>query len=101
MNKLDLLIHWEEFVNTQESILEKILEAGFAGESSLCSSIMESLDVQTKAFSLLVGDKHDWLGWYWLENDLGGRGLEAGYKDDMFPIRSVYDLLKIIGEDNE
>lgn len=45
----------------------------------------------------LVGDKADWISWYIWENDCGKRGMEAGELGNLKEIRSVGDLVELIG----
>lgn len=56
-------------------------------------------DGYTGAVSKLIGDAHGWLNWFQHENNMGTKGLEAGFDGDLRAIRSVNDLLWLIEVD--
>jgi hypothetical protein len=45
---------------------------------------------------MAIGDASGWLAWYWLENDMGNKGMEAGYNGNLKKIRFVDELLELI-----
>lgn len=47
----------------------------------------------------VFGDKSSWIQWFIFENDWGARAMEAGFKDNMLPIKTtedLYDLMKAV-----
>ena len=66
---------------------------------ALYESIFKLLDVAVNATSLALGDNGEWLEWMIYENDCGHKGPEAGYINEMRPIRTAEDLLQLIEDD--
>ena len=59
------------------------------------------INVAIKATAEAIGDKHEWLEWFVLENDCGRKGHEAGYEKRLKPIRTVDDLLDLLEAEEE
>ena len=75
--RMTLLKQWEEQILTTDKLQEQI-EAVFGDciESEFFRVISDLAGKYTKTVSDLIGDT-DWLDWYWLENDMGARRMEA------------------------
>lgn len=43
-------------------------------------------------------DADEWITWFVYENDCGASGMDAGFDDDVKPIRTAGDLLWLIRE---
>lgn len=69
---------------------------GLLPEGPLFETVWGMFDAYTKSISELVGDKGDWLAWYYLENDMGARGMSAGYNGKTSLIKSKVHLWKLI-----
>lgn len=95
--KLALLRTWDAChgeLDAQWSALAELTEAG--PESPLGSAIWDTFAEYTKSLGLLLGDPFGSLEWFWLENQMGGRGHVAGVEGDMREINTVEDLLWLI-----
>lgn len=94
----DHLNTWAQTIvesDTQFEALHAIV--GATPESPLVLSIANMQMAYTKAVAALVGDKAEWLEWYWLENGMGAKCGEAGPSDDMRPIVTIDDLAWLLG----
>ena len=73
------ITHWHSDLMQMEETLDKVNSAvGLVPEGDLshaCSCMMSALTLTTAE---LVNDEADWLDWYWLENEMGKRGFQAG-----------------------
>jgi len=78
--------HWDQLRST----------TGASVDSPLGDAVWKIFAEYTVALSDLLDDDFCYLHWYWLDNDMGTRGLDAGTKDDMRKIESLDDLLWII-----
>jgi hypothetical protein len=65
-------------------------------ENPLCQAVWRTQEVLTDTTSDLLDDGFEWLSWFWLENDMGRKGLEAGNKDEKRPIRTLDDLVWLL-----
>ena len=64
-------------------------------------SVFKLLDVAVNVTASAIGDNSEWLEWMVHENDCGRRGHEAGYTDQLKPIRTAEDLLDLIEAEEE
>ena len=69
--------------------------------SPFFSAAFELSNVAIKATAAAIGDRYEWVDWYVIENDCGRRGNEAGYTDQLKPIRTAEDLLDLIEAEEE
>jgi len=54
-------------------------------------------DAYTDVLCVALGDPTNvWLSWYWMENDMGANGMQAGYDGKLRKIKNVRDLLRLI-----
>ena len=68
----------------------------------LYTAVFELIDVAILAAASAIGDSAgEWLDWFVHDNDCGRKAYEAGYNDNIKPIRTVEDLLDLIEEGNE
>ena len=96
--KRNHILHWHfEMIQMQET-LDRIKAAiGLAPEGDLehaCSCMMSALTLTTAE---LLDDQDEWLDWYWLENEMGKRGFQAGPDGKERPICEVDDLFWLMG----
>lgn len=54
------------------------------------------IDKYIELLSFTVGDKNDWIGWYVFDNEMGKRGMVAGFNDKLEKIDTVEKLYNII-----
>ena len=72
--------------------------AGFSQDSPLGDSIWKIADVAINAVEQICGDENETISWFYMENDLGHRGLEAAPTGETLkPIRTVEDLAWLLG----
>ena len=58
-----------------------------------------SPQISIELLSFTVGDKNDWIGWYVFDNEMGKRGMVAGFKDKLEKVDTVdklYNVIKIV-----
>lgn len=69
-------------------------------ESPFLRPFCDLMQAHTRDTAAAVGDRHGWLEWYWVENDLGARGHSAGPVGHPRPITCADDLAWLIaGQD--
>lgn len=68
-------------------------------ESPLIDAGLRIAEGYTHVTSELVGDKNEWLTWYWLENNMGAKALAAGFGPKIVPVRTVEQLIEIIEQE--
>ena len=95
--KLEYLNQWQSCYEKSEAHYQKIKEIFSASPESLnACKIWEGFRAYTKAIAKIVGDKDEWLLWYWLENDMGKEGMKAENRNVIEPIRNLSQLLELI-----
>lgn len=98
--KLALLKKWQEQIQHSESMLDRVREQiGLDFDGPMNVSVCELQMAYTKAVAMLVGDRAEWLDWYWLENAMGAKAHPAGPKGKMRPIKALAHLLWLIEVD--
>jgi hypothetical protein len=95
--KLVALQMWESTINESDSVFDPMIEMmGLHPDGALCEIFGRLQSDLTESVSMAVGDTNGWLAWYWLENDMGNKGMEAGYNGNLKKIRFVDELLELI-----
>lgn len=94
---------WEKKVTSADKVYQDLREFYHASpECPVFNAIFEPLEAYTKTLEwALTGVKNsDWLFWYWLENNMGEKGLEAnpGTWDTDREITSLSDLAELVTE---
>ena len=67
--------------------------------SPLFDSVWNVFEAYTKVLVELLGAEgwpDDWLTWYAYENDMGAKGMQAGYDGKVKPIKNMGDLYRLI-----
>lgn len=67
----------------------------------LYSAIFELLETAIAATSAAIGDNNKWIDWFIHDNECGRRGHEAGYTDQLKPIKTAEDILDLIEAEDE
>lgn len=67
-------------------------------ESPFFETTWKNFDTYTEALALLLGDKLDWLAWYYSENQMGARSHAAGYDGRLRKIKNLNGLYWLISE---
>jgi hypothetical protein len=97
--KLELLKDWQDQYTKIKEVEEKLSEiVCFDFDSPLGEAMGGTFDRYTDTLGKFIGNDAEWLHWYWLENDMGKRGLEAGYGNQLKSIATLEELLNLIEE---
>lgn len=97
---LATLERWAEAVNAADEALDLLGQAvGTQPESPICTAVWDLMGLADQWAAQRIGTSEDWLEWYRIENDMGQRAHEAGWKDDMRPIRNLEDFAALLAED--
>ena len=95
----EILTNWETDIKRSEDFLRK--SATFFGDGSASEEEINLLqDALTESVSAYIGDKYNFLGWYWRENHFGAKGLQAGINGEFAEIKNLDDLAAIINKVN-
>jgi hypothetical protein len=104
MNRQEMITYlgtWMQAHDRLEQQWDRMAAAFGVGmaETPLWQASWGVFEQYTKALGDLIGDpRGDWLDWYAYENDMGGKGYEAGYDGQMRPIETLGDLADLIIE---
>lgn len=100
--RMRLLKQWQDQLIAVDNV-RKDIDAIFGDciESEFYSVISKMAGTYTKTLSALIGDTGEWLDWYWLENYMGKREMEAKASNwnKMRKIKNLNDLCKLIEAD--
>lgn len=97
-DKLQALQKWIDAMNHADTHFDQLINLmGLHPEGETLTAVYLLQDALTKSTAELVGDKFEWLIWFWTENAMGAQGMKAGPPDDMRPIKTLEDLLWLIG----
>lgn len=95
--KLTILIVWQNAIKEADAAFDPVVAMlGLTPESRLCQAVWRTQEALTATTSILLNDRESWLGWFWLENDMGNKGLEAGTEAEKRPIRTFEDLIWVM-----
>lgn len=95
--KIAILIVWENAIKEADANFDPVVDMlSLAPESRLCQAVWRTQEALTKTTSLLLDDGENWLSWFWLENDMGRKGLMAGSEAVKRPIRTLEDLVWVM-----
>ena len=98
---LKILKEWKR-QHESLTILMANMEAsiGLDIDGPMFSVVWGLFGAYTKNASELLGDKPgasgSWLEWFYLENNMGDKGMDAGYEGKVKPIKTLADLLDLI-----
>lgn len=88
---------WVAEMQAADARIQLVIDAlRLDGGDPVCDTVWRLQSALTAAYSHLVGDVDGWLSWFACENDFGRRGMEAGLKGSVRPIRGVPDLLWLL-----
>ena len=95
--KLRALERWESAINSTEKYAATLHRSmGLQSEGGLITAFASLEKALTEATAELLKDRSEWLVWYWLDNNMGARGLDAGPRGKTREIRCLEDLLWVI-----
>lgn len=96
-NTLALLGDWQKHHAAVEKLLNGVAQSmGLDPSAPLFTTLWALFDAYTSTLSVEVGDFDGWLEWYYAENDMGARGMKAGYDGQVIAIASLEDLYLLI-----
>lgn len=96
---LPILTEWQDTIVGAEFEIERCLSPlGLTPESPLYEIPWRLMDAYTKAVSAQVGDQDEWLAWYWADNEMGSKKLEAMVNGKYRKIKNLRDLARVIVE---
>lgn len=97
--KLAVLQNWQTAYKNLDAAFDLLKPAvGVLCEGTLWDAVWFTFDQYTEILEHLLGDDSGWLNWYCYENDMGAKGYEAGYGENLRPIEDLDDLLWLIEE---
>lgn len=97
MNKKTLLEQYIKSVEDLNKMIDNLRSAGVNFDDKTIDVIYSPVILAAKAIGELINsDGLDWIEWFIWDNDLGVRGLDAGYGKKVRPIRNVDDLWELI-----
>ena len=95
--KIAILTRWQKAIEEADAYFDPVVEMlRLDPENRVCQAVWRTQEVLTATTSDLVDDKEDWLHWYWLDNEMGRKGLEAGSKAEKRPIKTIEDLIWVM-----
>jgi hypothetical protein len=95
--KIAILTRWQKAIEEADANIDPVVDMlRLDPENPLCQAVWRTQEALTTTTSDLLDDGFEWLGWYWLENDMGRRGHDAGPKDAVRPIRTLDDLVWLL-----
>ncbi|MDZ7922728.1 MAG: hypothetical protein U5M23_01425 [Marinagarivorans sp.] len=93
---IKILEKWQKTISETSEQIENVRRVFNCVECDVLNSF-ERLQVEyTEAIASEVGDSCEWLLWYWLENDMGALGFDAGYHGNTKPITGLSELEALI-----
>jgi hypothetical protein len=97
--KLAMLQDWQTAYKNLDAAFDLLKPAlGVLCEGHLWDAVWFTFDQYTEILEHLLDDDSGRLNWYCYENDMGAKGYEAGYGEDLRPIEDLDDLLWLIEE---
>lgn len=92
--KLAILTRWQKAIEEADAHFDPVVEMlRLDPENRVCQAVWRTQEVLTATTSDLLDDGREWLGWFWLENDMGSKGLMEGSEAVKRPIRTLEDLI--------
>lgn len=96
---LALLAKWVAHHNKIDKMMGGIKASiGLDPNGPLCDTVWSLFDSYTAALAAQTGDEGDWLPWFYMENDMGAKGMAAGYDGKLRKIKTLADLYWLIAE---
>lgn len=94
------LEQWKQHHSNLTAITKNLkLLLGCLANNPLSDVIWLTFESYTRTLVELLGATSwpdDWLTWYAYENDMGKKGLKAGYNGKLKPIKNLGDLCRLI-----
>lgn len=98
-NTLSLLTDWQAHHAAVEKMMDGIQSSiGLDINGPMFDTVWKLFDAYTNTLSVEVGDFCGWLEWYFSENEMGARGMTAGYDGKLRKVKSLVNLYRLIEE---
>jgi hypothetical protein len=85
----------ERLMGNAEAVFGALVDSPFFETS------WKNFDTYTDTLAQLIGDQGDWMTWFYSENAMGAKGLEAGYDKRDQPIKTLAHLAALILESRQ
>lgn len=96
---LALLAEWMAHHDKIDKMMDGVKASiGLDPDGPLFNAVWSLFDGYTNALAAQIGDDGDWLPWFYMENDMGAKGMAAGYDGKLRKIKSFADLYWLITE---
>lgn len=97
--KLAALKRWHAAMDQADTHFDSLIDLmGLHPDGDTCNAVFGLQDALTSATADLVDDGSNWINWYWLENDMGRKGMEAAPEGGgLRPVCTLDDLLDVMG----
>lgn len=98
MNIKEQLEEWRNAVTEAGDLLDRI-EPIVGCDGPIHQTVSSLMDTYTQTVARAIGDPLGNIEWFWLENDLGNRGLAVKINGETREVRTLDDLLWMLGVD--
>lgn len=96
---LAMLVAWKDRHDSVEKMMDGIKEVmGLEIGGPLFETVWGVYGAYEAMLGAFIGDHGEWLEWYQAENEMGARGMEAGYDGNLNPVKTLDDLWRLIEE---
>ena len=97
---LAMLKKWQSRHDETEQMMDGIQECiGLDPNGPLFNAVWAMFDAYTESLGVALGDGlNGWLPWFYMENDMGRNGFDAGYDGKTKPIKTIEHLYALILE---
>lgn len=88
---------WATEMQAADARIQPVIEVlRLDGGDPVCDTVWGLQSALTAAYAHMLDDTEGWLNWFAYENDYGRKGMKAGLRGDLRPIRGVPDLLWLL-----
>ena len=92
-----LLTDWQKHHAAMDRLFKGFaMYVGLEVEGPMFETVYSLFAAYTVTLAVEVGDLGGWLEWYFSENDMGARKMQAGYDGQLIAIESLGDLCRLI-----
>lgn len=96
---IEILEKWKRHIDDADLQIERFRNFSSVVECDLIDSFEKMQCEYTRQIAKEIGDTGaHWLLWFWLDNDMGKKELEAGYDGNINPVTGLYALEELIKE---
>jgi hypothetical protein len=95
--KLAILTRWQKAIEEADANFDIVVDMlRLDPENRVCQAVWRTQEALTATTSDLLDDGLESLSWFWLENDMGRKGLEAGTVAEKRQIHTLDDLVWLL-----